>query len=114
MKQVFIIGLLCLVLIGCNWWVHTPEPVYFVAEYTVSGSATRANITFSSATILNQVLPWIYINEQALSGDDFYLAAQSNDAAGDLTVALTIDGAPFMSETTAAPFGFVAIYGAIP
>ena len=119
-RIVLLVSLAVLLLAGCDWWHHEPSPVYVTGEMRVEGTVTHANIFFRAfdGVGMNEqyevALPWSYTDDHAQAEDSFYLSAQSSDAAGDLTISVLIDGVPLASETTAAPFGFVAIYGVIP
>ncbi len=107
MSKIVAVFLFVLLFSSCNL-------VFYAAEYSVTGGVTHADINFDGTTYINQALPWSYFKEYERSGRSFFLSAQSNDALGDLTVMLTLDEVPYMSQTTAAPFGYVAIYGEIP
>jgi hypothetical protein len=115
-----VLSLLTLVLLLAGCQGPSVYPVYFTGEFSVQGTATHTNILAQSfngtgtAQYYNIPLPWSYEYAYAQSGQSFYLAAQSNDPAGDLTVTVSIDGAPLITDTTSDPFGFVAVYGTVP
>jgi hypothetical protein len=124
-KRAAAIALLVVLAIGCQ--APPASPVYFSGEFRVtgSGSVTHANIYYrafggaSVAVLYNVVLPWSHSFDGVQTGDEFFLAAQSND---DATTGLTIDvlvdegvGASVVAtDSTAEPFGDVAVYGQVP
>ena len=112
MKRIGAILLLVVMLAGCNWWTYHPE--YSTVEYRVEGTVARANIAWQGASMNNVVLPWYMGEEEAPAGKSLFLSAQGLDAAGTLTATLLVDGVPVATETTAEPFGFVAVYGVVP
>ncbi len=103
------------------------SPVYSTGEFRVTGSAgvTHADIRYrafggAGDVFLSNVAlttPWSRSFDVVQSGDTYFLAAQSNDKAADsLTVEVFFAGnpVPIDSEFTNLPFGYVAVYGAVP
>jgi hypothetical protein len=120
MKRIAVVLALVALLAGCNWEIDRPSPVYFEGEFQVTGTATHANIAYrifdgvGFHEQFNVALPWTFTWAWTQTGDEFYLSAQSDDAAGDLTVTALVDGVPVATQTTTDPFGFVAVYGTVP
>lgn len=82
------------------------------AEYSITGTATRVNVTYSSggggsSQVSNMTLPWTYPLSDLKKDDFLYVSAQiANTSGGSITVSITKDGKPFQ---TGYASGFAAI-----
>jgi hypothetical protein len=86
-----------LAILGCNESPYVFPPEY-AFEYEVTGTSTRANITYQDL------------------GGKIYLEAQSLDAGTPVTVTINAKGAPIVGtpKTSAGDFGFAIVYGTLP
>lgn len=119
-KAAFIL-LLAALAVSCQ--APPAAPVYFSGQFNVGGTALNANIYYKAFggagtnVLYNVSLPWTRSFEGVEPGDDYFLAAQSNDsAAATLTVQAVVTGAGLddNASTPAEAFGYVAVYGTVP
>jgi hypothetical protein len=120
-KKAAAIVLLVILAAACE--PAPPMPVYPTGAFQVtgSGSVTHADIYYRAfggagvAVLYNVALPWSHAFEGLQTGDEYFLAAQSNDdATTGLTVEVLIDAASVASDSTSIAFGYVAVYGTVP
>ena len=120
-KAVFIL-LLAVLAVGCQ--APPASPVYFTGQFNIGGSATNANIYYTAFggagtnVLYNVTLPKTLSFEGVQSGDDYFLAAQSNDSSptSTLSVQAVVTGAGLdhSASTPAEAFGYAAVYGTVP
>ena len=120
--------LLAVLAVGCKPAPAAPD--YSTGEFQVvgSGAVTHANIYYQAfdgagMNVLYNVdvtsPGWSHSFSGVQVGDEYFLAAQSNDDAtvpGDvLTIDVLVDGTSLGGpKTTTDPFGYVALYGTVP
>jgi hypothetical protein len=104
-----------------------PSPVYTTGEFRVTGAGavTHANIyyrAFGGAgdnVLYNVALPWSLSFAIVQTGDEYFLAAQSNDnttvPADTLTIEVLVEAGTIATKSISnVPFGYVALYGTAP
>jgi hypothetical protein len=120
-KRAVAIVLLAALAVSCK--APPASPDYFSGQFNVGGTATNANIYYkvfdgaATNVLYNVNLPWSHSFEGVQSGDDYFLAAQSNDStATTLTVQVVVTDAALddSQSTPVEPFGYVAVYGTVP
>jgi hypothetical protein len=125
MNRIIGITILILVFLAISSCDTSNEPyVYpteYALEYQVTGTATRVNIEYQNlkggyAKLMNVALPWNYQTHyyDSTVGTSVYLSAQNLDSVGNVTVTINAKGALYKQATTTDPYGFVAVYGALP
>ena len=129
MKRILISVLLCIVLLGCVFFLLSCGgesgwlSVLHTFTYEVTGITTRADITYQNLPkgdyiqIFNKTLPWsieLFYSEPDDMDNSYYLSARNITSAGSVIVSVYIDGILEKAEQTIDPFGFVAIYGTTP
>lgn len=81
--------------------------------YTISGSARRGMMTYATPSGQAQqthALPWAK-RFQAKSGQQLYVSAQNQGAAGSITCTVTVDGKRIKSNTSSGGYVIAACSG---
>lgn len=93
-----------------------PPGVHLV-EYSISGSAEGAGLTYRNATggtEQNEVsLPQTF-RFYAASGSFVYLSAQNKTNTGYVHVSITVDGSPVQEATAGSAYGIATASGSVP
>jgi len=112
-----------LAVLGCKEapYVFPPENDF---EYQVTGTSSRANITYQDlrgnyVELTNVTLPWSFQThyfDNMVGITPVYLEAQSLDAGTTVTVTINAKRAPIIGspKTSAGDSGFAIVYGTLP
>jgi hypothetical protein len=76
-------------------------------SYLVTGSAASAMLTYANAQggteQVTVALPWS-VNYNMSQGDFLYVSAQNQEAAGDVTTTIQVDGNTFKTSTSSGAY----------
>ena len=109
-------------LFSCKGEPGTP-PIQHPFTYEITGTAARVDLRYQDprrggyTQLFNVALPWnkdLTYLEPSEVGNSYYLAARNITSAGSVIVSVYVDSVLEKTETTADPFGFVAVYGTTP
>jgi hypothetical protein len=100
-------------LAGCGGGDDDKPPVINVATYRVQGAASKALVTYQSASGATSqelvTLPWEKSIIAAGKGDFLYVSAQSQSSSGlSITVTISANGMVLKQSTSNAPFGIAS------
>lgn len=94
-----------------------PSPGIHRVEYTITGSAPTASLTYRNAsggTEQNEVSLPATLSFNAVGGSFVYLSAQNRSGQGDVHVAITVDGRHLQEATSSTPHGIATASGSVP
>lgn len=97
---------------------HATEPSRFAAvDYTVSGSAARASMTYATSgggtsQTGDLTLPWTFGTTMS-PGDFVYLSAQNGGSSGCVTVEIRVRKTVFKSTQSCGAFVIATVSGTV-
>lgn len=115
MKKWTLLPLVCgvMTLTACGGGSDEPPSPQW-SSYAVSGTASRALVTYRVGTAVQQdlvTLPWSSFPGPASPGTFLYVSAQNQGATGTVTVTIRVGDKTFKSATSTAPYGIATADG---
>lgn len=116
-----LVSVLCvLAQLGCKSPTSPSEPstpARSFVEYTVSGTATRASLTYATsgggtAQQADRALPWTF-SWTANRGDFVYISAQNSGQTGCVSVTITVRSATYKTTQSCGAFVIATASGTV-